>query len=212
MSPLYILLAYHHIIINSAKVQELFDTPNLWDLRFFKYNWCEDIFQKQAENTYPFLGILERGPHFLPTCNPSPFEILQYEQALTVKKRKKIMKRRQFEFKWQFSKLLKKWNSMSYRAFHLMIQKKAKRCWKCNTMFVQGEMSMMWFFSIINGPHCKQGNTKFNTKILSQILYHIAIWLRSSISFKLKHAEARVFVFQIYFHDSPERNSLSSLD
>ena len=41
---------------------------------------------------------------------------------------------------------------------------------------------------------------------------YIVIWLRSSISFKLKHAEARVFVFQIYFHESPERHSLSSLD
>ena len=49
-------------------------------------------FSKQAENTYPFLGILERGPHFLPTCSPSPFEILQYEQALTVKKGRKLWK------------------------------------------------------------------------------------------------------------------------
>ena len=57
-------------------------------MRVCKYN-----FSKQAENTYPFLGILERGPHFLPTCNPSPFEILQYEQALTVKKKENYEKK-----------------------------------------------------------------------------------------------------------------------
>ena len=65
--------------LNQIKIVDFLLIAKFWDRELFSKNILFLV------DTYPSQGILERGLHFPPICNPFPFETLQYGQALTEK-------------------------------------------------------------------------------------------------------------------------------